>query len=69
MKYVFSFFQGKENLKLPLVIMGFVSVLGGFTSLRLPETLHHRLPQTIDEGEEFGKDWSFNECCSCKAEP
>uniref|UniRef100_A0A1B0BDQ4 Major facilitator superfamily (MFS) profile domain-containing protein n=1 Tax=Glossina palpalis gambiensis TaxID=67801 RepID=A0A1B0BDQ4_9MUSC len=60
---------GKENLKLPLVIMGFVSVLGGFTSLRLPETLHHRLPQTIDEGEEFGKDWSFNECCSCKAEP
>uniref|UniRef100_A0A1A9VI56 Major facilitator superfamily (MFS) profile domain-containing protein n=1 Tax=Glossina austeni TaxID=7395 RepID=A0A1A9VI56_GLOAU len=65
----FVTYLGKENLKLPLVIMGFVSVLGGFTSLRLPETLHHRLPQTIDEGEEFGKDWSFNECCSCKAEP
>uniref|UniRef100_A0A1A9WLX5 Major facilitator superfamily (MFS) profile domain-containing protein n=1 Tax=Glossina brevipalpis TaxID=37001 RepID=A0A1A9WLX5_9MUSC len=64
----FVTYLGKDNLKLPLVIMGFVSVLGGFTSLRLPETLHHRLPQTIDEGEEFGKEWTFNECCSCKAE-
>jgi len=60
---------GKDNLKLPLVIMGFVSMLGGMTGLRLPETLHHRLPQTIEEGEEFGKNWQFKDCCSCAQKP
>ncbi|XP_061401514.1 carcinine transporter [Musca vetustissima] len=64
----FVTYLGKENLKLPLVIMGFMSMLGGITGLRLPETLHHRLPQTIEEGEEFGKDWTIKNCCSCKPE-
>lgn len=45
--------------------MGCVSVFGGFTGLRLPETLHHRLPQTLEEGEQFGKDWTFKDCCRC----
>ncbi|XP_013114234.1 carcinine transporter [Stomoxys calcitrans] len=64
----FVTYLGKENLKLPLVIMGFMSMLGGLTGLRLPETLHHRLPQTIEEGEEFGKEWTMNDCCTCKPE-
>jgi hypothetical protein len=50
---------------LPLVILGVVSVVGGLSGLRLPETLHHRLPQTVEEGEEFGKDWTFAECLHC----
>lgn len=45
--------------------MGLVSVVGGFTGLRLPETLHYPLPQTLEEGEEFGKDWSIDECFRC----
>lgn len=45
--------------------MGFISVIGGFTGLRLPETLNHRLPQTLEEGEEFGKDWNMEECLRC----
>lgn len=57
--------QGKDNLRLPLVVMGCLSVFGGFTSLRLPETLHHKLPQTLEEGEEFGKDWSIHDCWRC----
>lgn len=57
------FIQGKDNLVLPLVIMGFISMVGGITGLRLPETLHQRLPQTIEEGENFGKDWSWWSCC------
>ncbi|XP_046676522.1 carcinine transporter [Homalodisca vitripennis] len=61
----FITYLGSEHLVLPLVIMGAVSVVVGMTSLRLPETLHHRLPQTIDEGEEFGKDWSLAECLRC----
>lgn len=52
-------------LELPLVVMGIISVVGGLTSLRLPETLHHRLPQTVEEGEEFGRDFTFKDCMRC----
>lgn len=45
--------------------MGCVVIAGGFTGLRLPETLHHRLPQTLEEGEEFGKNWDINDCMRC----
>lgn len=58
-------FQGKENLVLPLVILGAISVIGGLSGLRLPETLHHRLPQTVEEGELFGKDWTCADCIRC----
>lgn len=40
-------------------------MIGGLTSLRLPETLHERLPQTLEEGENFGMDWSVKRCLSC----
>lgn len=45
--------------------MGWLVIAGGFTALRLPETLHQRLPQTLEEGEEFGKDWSMKDCMQC----
>jgi len=57
--------QGNEWLVLPLVIMGVVSVIGGVSGLRLPETLHHRLPQTVEEGELFGADWNLQQCLQC----
>lgn len=57
--------QGKENLVLPLVILGAISVIGGLSGLRLPETLHYRLPQTVEEGELFGKDWTCADCIRC----
>ncbi|KAK7575827.1 hypothetical protein V9T40_012113 [Parthenolecanium corni] len=61
----FVTYLGRENLVLPLVIMGLISIIGAFTALRLPETLHHNLPQTIEEGEQFGKEWTFADCLSC----
>ena len=57
--------KGSEMVVLPLLIMGIISVVGGVVGLRLPETLHHRLPQTLDEGEEFGKDFTVQDCCRC----
>lgn len=63
--YVWLVCIGKEKLSLPLFIMGCLVTAGGFTALRLPETLHQRLPQTLEEGEEFGKDWSMNDCMRC----
>ncbi|XP_011157997.1 carcinine transporter isoform X2 [Solenopsis invicta] len=61
----FVTYLGRENLVLPLVILGTISVIGGLSGLRLPETLHHRLPQTIEEGELFGKDWTCSDCIRC----
>ena len=57
--------QGSSNLVLPLVVMGAVSVVGGLSALRLPETLHTSLPQTAEEGEQFGKDWTYADCLAC----
>lgn len=56
------FFQGSYSHVLPLVIMGGLSVAGGIAALFLPETLNKPLPNTLDEGEEFGSKFKI---CSC----
>lgn len=40
---------------LPLIIFGAMAFLSGLMSLLLPETLNKKLPETIAEGERFGK--------------
>ncbi|KAG8318292.1 hypothetical protein J6590_006608 [Homalodisca vitripennis] len=54
-------YMGADMLVLPLLVMGALLVTGGMFSLLLPETLHQHLPQTLEDGEAFGKDW-FS-CC------
>ncbi|XP_046659328.1 beta-alanine transporter-like isoform X1 [Homalodisca vitripennis] len=54
-------YMGADMLVLPLLVMGALLVTGGLFSLLLPETLHQHLPQTLEDGEAFGKDW-FS-CC------
>lgn len=41
-------------LILPLLIMGFLLVMGGMCSLLLPETLGQTLPQSLADGEKVG---------------
>ncbi|XP_012216621.1 organic cation transporter protein [Linepithema humile] len=43
---------------LPLVIFGASALLGGLMSLLLPETLNKKLPESIQDGELFGKKTS-----------
>lgn len=51
-------YLGAKWLVLPIIIMGVFTVIGGLISLSLPETLNAKLPQSIEEGEMFGKDFS-----------
>lgn len=39
----------------PLILLGACAFTGGLLSLFLPETLNKKLPETIEEGENFGK--------------
>lgn len=41
---------------LPLLVLGILGIAGGGLALFLPETLDKDLPQTLQDGEEFGKD-------------
>ena len=50
---------------LPLMIMGGLMVVGGLFALMLPETLHQHLPQTLNEGETFGKDFGWRQWLTC----
>ncbi|KAG7213591.1 hypothetical protein KM043_002845 [Ampulex compressa] len=41
---------------LPLLLLGIFGILGGVLTLFLPETLDRDLPQTLQDGEDFGRD-------------
>lgn len=45
----------------PLIIFGAFAFIGGLLSLYLPETLNKKLPETIEEGERFGKKDKFRD--------
>ncbi|XP_071963436.1 organic cation transporter protein-like [Antedon mediterranea] len=46
---------GKLWPPLPLMIFSLMSISAGLLSLLLPETLKKDLPETLEEGEQFGK--------------
>ena len=47
--------EGNFGQAVPLVVFGGSSVVAGLLSLMLPETHGQRLPETIQDGVEFGK--------------
>lgn len=53
---------------LPMIVLGVVGLGGGFCCLYLPETLGQDLPQTIEDGENIGRDQKFFDfpCCGAR---
>ncbi|XP_078661285.1 organic cation transporter protein-like isoform X2 [Branchiostoma floridae x Branchiostoma belcheri] len=51
----FVVLTNKLWLPLPFLIFGALSIIGGVSVVILPETLGAELPETLEEGENFGK--------------
>lgn len=45
--------------RLPIVVFGVFAMIASFLVTFLPETAHHKLPDTIEEGENLGKGENF----------
>lgn len=55
------------NPKVPAILFGFIALVSGFLSLYLPETMNQPMPETIEDGESFGKgDTCFTTCCGSR---
>lgn len=49
--------------KIPAVIFGLIALVSGFWVMFLPETMNQPMPESIQDGEEFGKgDTWFSQC-------
>ncbi|CAH1799083.1 unnamed protein product [Owenia fusiformis] len=53
---------GDVNRVLPYLVLGIVSLISGVLVLFLPETRGMSLPETIEEGEQFGQGQRFFAC-------
>jgi len=45
----------RVNICAPYYILGTLFLLGGISALFLPETLHRKLPDTMEEATNFGR--------------
>lgn len=57
------------NPKIPAIVFGVVSLISGLWVLMLPETNNQPMPESIEDGENFGKgDTCFTTCLGRKPE-
>lgn len=53
--------------KIPAVVFGIIALLSGFWVMFLPETMNKPMPESLDDGENFGKgDTWFAQCAGRK---
>ncbi|XP_063632710.1 organic cation transporter protein-like [Cydia splendana] len=64
----FVVYLATVSQELPLLILGVLGIVGGLLCLFLPETMDTEMPQTLQDGENFGKDQKFwdNPCFNRK---
>ncbi|XP_045770182.1 carcinine transporter-like [Maniola jurtina] len=52
--------------EIPLLILGAIGIFGGCLCLFLPESMGKNMPQTIQDGEEYGSEQKFWDMPCCK---
>ncbi|CAG7696955.1 unnamed protein product [Allacma fusca] len=55
----YMIFIGKINASLPYAAMGIASLVGLVAAAFIPETMNRKLPETVDQANDFGKDDKF----------
>ncbi|RZF45646.1 hypothetical protein LSTR_LSTR010597 [Laodelphax striatellus] len=55
----FVIYLANINPHFPLMVLGVLGIVGGILCLFLPETMGQELPQTLQDGEDFGRDQTF----------
>ncbi|XP_076330679.1 organic cation/carnitine transporter 2-like [Tachypleus tridentatus] len=55
-------YLGTYKRYIPYLVVGGICLVASFTSSFLPETLQSKLPQTIEDGEEIGKQQKYFSC-------
>lgn len=55
----FIVYLANINVAIPLIILGILGIFGGVLSLFLPESMGKEMPQTIQDGEDYGRDQKF----------
>lgn len=56
------------NPKVPAILFGFIALVSGFLALYLPETANQSMPESIEDGENFGiGDTCFTACIGNRA--
>ncbi|XP_026322546.1 organic cation transporter-like protein [Hyposmocoma kahamanoa] len=66
----FVVYLANVSQHLPLLILGILGIIGGLLCLFLPETMDTVMPQSLQDGENFGKEQKFwdNPCFKRKQE-
>jgi len=62
-------YLAKVSSILPLLILGLCSIVGALATFFLPETAGRKLPQTLEDGSQFGLEQSRWECFCGKRTP
>lgn len=58
-------YQKRNYPSIPLAVLGSVELVAAVGTLMLPEPFVQQLPQTLEDGEEYGKHWSLKDCFRC----
>lgn len=52
-------FKGTIHASIPYIIIGTLNLFNAFLATLLPETAYEELPDTLEDGEHFGKNQKF----------
>ena len=59
--FLFNFQGTNYDARYPYIIVFLTFLFGGICGLFLPETLHQKLPDSLEEARKFGRDQVYGQ--------